>query len=141
MVVNNSESRRNFIEMITFWKIQAYWWSFFSYMVRKAFWSFWKFFAYLSYCKILTCIFFYWYLSIFAKSKHDSWKNENQFRKTFLWALHGLISYTFMWLSNLFIQNPGRKYILIETPKLRSKNDFLIMLKSNPWIFPKYFLK
>ena len=79
----------------------------------KHFWSFWKYFA-------EPIIFFYYDLSIFGESKDDFWKNEYDFGQTVRGALHELISYPFMYFSNLYNSNPGRRYILIETPKIRS---------------------
>jgi hypothetical protein len=48
-------------------------------------------------------------------------KKREPIRTNFLAALQGLISYTIMWVSDVLTVNPGRRYILIGTPKMGSK--------------------
>ena len=78
-VLRNSGSKRNFIEMIILWKYNHIGGFFFLiHGQEKTFWSVWNWilhtYLYLFYKK----------LSIFGKSKHYLWKNENQLGQTFL---------------------------------------------------------
>ena len=73
------------------------------------------------------------------------WKFKTQFTekqvrnldKTQLGVLHGLFSCTFIWVSNVWLLNPGRRYIFIKTPKRGSKYSFLVILRANSRIFKK----
>jgi hypothetical protein len=79
-----------------------------------------------------------WNFLMYGKLKYDLWKHESQkFNKTLLSNLHGRLSYTFMWVSNVWLLNPGRWFILSETPKVRSKYCFFMIIKPNSRIFQK----
>jgi hypothetical protein len=72
--------------------------------------------------------------------KFETWFTEKRVRnldKTQLDFLHGLFSCTFIQVSNVWLQNQGRRYILIESPKQGSKYCFLVILRPNSRIFRK----